>query len=275
MQAGKTRSGNAVLVAALLAALWLCAGGVPLAASSSNEEVLRTRVGQFYAALQQGNWGQAEKYLTKESKQVFRYQSRTPLLGYQIESIKLDPDGSTATVVVRVPKIVPISAQPILTTQRLQWRLIRNSWYLEYSKPDPHAAQSLFTSPSHPDPKLPRIKMGSSDLKFQSLWVSLGEVQGSELQFARFPFTNISKRNVTLSDVQTSCDCLRLKTQQKEFKPGEAGVLEFELNPSSLLDSSTHAVTLGAMVKTQPENAVTRLTIGVAVYPASASPATP
>ena len=56
MQAGKTRSGNAVLVAALLAALWLCAGGVPLAASSSNEEVLRTRVGQFYAALQQGNW---------------------------------------------------------------------------------------------------------------------------------------------------------------------------------------------------------------------------
>jgi hypothetical protein len=275
MRAKKTTVGNVVLAAALLATLWLCTGGDSLAASSSSEEALRARVGQLYAALQQGNWGEAEKYLTKESKQLFRYQSRTPLLGYQIESVKLDPGGDTATVAVKVPTMVPFSAQPILTSQKTQWRLLRHTWYMEYSKPDPKAAQAFLPKTSKPDPKAPGIHLGSTDLKFQTLWVSLGEAEGNEVKIARFPFTNVSKHNVTVDNVQTSCDCLRLKTQQKEFKPGEAGVLEFELDPSSLLGSGTQAVTLGAMVKTQPENAVTKLTMGLAVYPDSTTPAPP
>jgi len=103
----------------------------------------------------------------------------------------------------------------------------------------------------------------------------LGETHGSEMKVARFPFTNISNHNVSLAEVEISCDCLRLKTQQKEFKPGEAGVIEFEFNPSSLQSDRVQALTLAVVVKTQPENAVTKLTMGTALVPDSEKPAGP
>jgi len=269
MQAARTRVGNSALAAGLLAAIWLLSGGVPPLAASSSEESLRTRVEQFYAALQQGNWAQAEKCLTKESRPIFRNQEKKPVAGYQIDSIKLDPSGNTATVVVTVPTILPIAPQPILKAQKTQWRLLRGVWYCEFSKPDPQALQAAFATSSQQKAPLPRLHIGSQDLKFQSFWVSVGETYGSERKVARFPFTNISKHNVTLAEVQISCDCLRLKTQQKEFKPGEAGVLEFEFDPSSLQRDMVQALTLGVVVTTQPENAVTRLAIGTSLIPGS------
>jgi len=275
MQAARTRVGNSALAAGLLAAIWLLSGGVPPLAASSSEQSLRTRVEQLYGALQQGNWGQVEKYLTKESRPIFRYQEKKPVAGYQIESIKLDPSGNTAAVVVMVPTILPIAPQPILKAQKSRWRRLRGVWYCEFSKPDPQALQSAFTTPSHPQAPPPHLRLGSQDLKFQSFWVSLGETYGSEVKVARFPFTNVSNHNVSLAEVQISCDCLRLKTQQKEFKPGEAGVLEFEFDPSSLQSDRVQALTLGVMVTTQPENAVTKLTMGTSLVPGSEKPAEP
>jgi len=275
MQTGETRVGNSALAAGLLAAMWLLSGGaLPLAASSS-EQSLRTRVEGLYGALQQGSWAEVEKYLAKESRPTFRYQEKKPLLGYQIDSIKLDPSGNTAAVVVMVPTLLPIAPQPILKPQKTQWRLVRGVWYCEFSKPDPQAAQAAFIAPSHPQAHAPGLRLGSEDLKFQYVWVSLGETHGSEMKVARFPFTNISNHNVSLAEVEISCDCLRLKTQQKEFKPGEAGVIEFEFNPSSLQSDRVQALTLAVVVKTQPENAVTKLTMGTALVPDSEKPAGP
>ena len=46
-----------------------------------------------------------------------------------------------------------------------------------------------------------------------------------EVKVARFAFTNVSQRVVTVAEVQTGGDYLEMTTQQKEFKPGEAGTL--------------------------------------------------
>jgi len=89
---------------------------------------------------------------------------------------------------------------------------------------------------------------------------------------ARFAFTNVSQRVVTVSVRQTSCDCLRLKTQQKEFKPGEAGVIEFELDPSSLSFDIQSALTSTVMLQSEPEHAYTELTIAAVLSPGTAPP---
>ena len=89
---------------------------------------------------------------------------------------------------------------------------------------------------------------------------------------ARFPFTNVSQHVVRLVEVQTGGDYLRLKTQQKEFKPGEAEVLEFELDPSVLGMNTEQALSLAVALKTDPGGVYTRLTIGAVFEPAAAAP---
>jgi hypothetical protein len=92
---------------------------------------------------------------------------------------------------------------------------------------------------------------------------------------ARFSFTNISQHTVRLVEVQTGDDCLRLKTQQKEFKPGEAGVLEFELDPSVLGWNTTQALSLDITLKTDPGGVYTTLDLGAVFEPTAAPPPTP
>jgi hypothetical protein len=256
---------------ALLTALSLLAGGVPLLASTSSEEALRRRVEQLYSALEQGDMRQAEKYLTKDSKPIFRAQPLKPAPGYQIDSIKLDPGGATALVVVKVPALLPMADQPIAMAQQTQWRLVRGGWYLQLERPDAQGLKSPFTARQEKAP-LPALT-SPKDLKFQTNYVALSPTHPGEVKVARFPFTNISNHNVTLAEVQIGCECLRLKTQQKEFKPGEAGVLEFELDSSSL--QFIGPLTIAVLVKTEPENAYNKLAIGTVLVAGPAQPVGP
>jgi hypothetical protein len=261
--------------AGLLTALCLLAAGVPVMASSSSEEALRTRVEQWYAALQQGDWSRMEKYLTKESKPIFRSQAKKPVLAHQIQSIKLDPGADTASVVVQIPVFSPLAPQPVPMPQTTQWRLVKGVWYLELSKPDPNAMQWLLGTarrPATPAPPPPKV---SPELKFQSTWVGLEYVHHGEVKVARFPFTNISDHEVAMEVIQQGCDCLRMKTQQKEFKPGESGVLEFEFDPSYLQFNVEQPITIAVVLKTQPGGAQTRLTIAALLEPGDGPPPKP
>ncbi len=243
-------------------------------AASSSEEALRARVEQCYSALQQGDWQKVEKYLTKDSKPLFRSQTKKPLMAYQIQSIKIEPDGQTASVVVQVPIVSTVVPQPILIPKTSLWRLVNRVWYMELPKPDPNAQQSLFGMA----PKAVRAGPGfvfSKDLKFESTWCGLGNVEGNATHVARFPFTNVSAHVVTLADIQLGCDCLRLKTQQKEYKPGESGTLEIEFDPSSLAVNSDQAFSQDIMIKTEPGDAYVKLTIAARVGPVPAPPAKP
>lgn len=259
--------------ATLLTALTLFALGAPLAASLSSEDALRTRVQGLYTALQQGNLRQAEKYLTNDSKPIFRAQPLKPEPGYQIASVKLDSGGVTATVVVRVPAVFPTADQPIPMAIKTQWRLLKGVWYLQLEKPDAQGQKSPFTTPPLLEAPLSGPLKPPRDLKFQSRYVGLDQTHRGEVKVARFPFTNVSDHNVTIAGVQSSCDCLRLKTQQKEFKPGEAGLLEFEFDSSSLHFDGILSLTV--LVKTEPENANNKLTIGTVLVPGPAQPAGP
>jgi hypothetical protein len=155
-----------------------------------------------------------------------------------------------------------------------QWRLINRVWYLELAKPDANAQQALLGAPPT-NVRPPSSPAPSKDLKFESVWCGLGVVQDGQPKVARFTFTNVSTHLVTLAEIQVGGDTLRLKTQQKEYKPGESGTLEFEFDPSSLGFNTEEAFTQDVIVKTEPGGAYYSLTVSALVTPAPAHPAQP
>jgi hypothetical protein len=237
-------------------------------AASSSEQALRTRVDQLYGALQQGDWRRVEKYLTKDSVPIFRSQAKRPVERYEIHSIKLEPSGDSAAVEVQIPSYTGFGAGPIPSIQDTRWRLIKGRWYVQLA--NPRALSTLFPGSPTQQPSSPPLSAGSKDLKFQDTWAGLGYVHKGEVKVARFAFTNVSQHVVRVADVQTGGDILKMKTQQKEFKPGEAGVFEFELNPSGLSFNIEQALTLTVLLTTEPEHAYTQLTIGAILVPGSA-----
>jgi len=249
-----------------LAALSVLAASLQVMAASSSELALRNRVEQLYSALQQGDWRRVEKYLTKESRPIYRAQPKKAVAGYQVDSVNLDPSGQSAAVVVRVPGPPGmIAGPPVFIPQTTRWRLVSGRWYMEL--PNPHAAQTLPGPSAQEQASAARISLQSTDLKFQSTWASVGFVHKGEVKVARFAFTNVSQHTVTVADVKTDCPCVRMTSQQKEFKPGDAGVLEFTLDPSTLSFNAKLALTLTATVETEPEHALTQLTIAAALTP--------
>ena len=260
---------------ALLGALCLLVAGLSLVASAPQEEALRTRVEQMYTALERGDYSRVEKYLTKDSKQIYRGQEKKPLLAHEIESIKLEPGGDTATVVVRIPATGSSIPQLTYRPQRTQWRLIKGVWYAELSQPNPKALDMLRGTAHLPAklPPPPHTAPSPTELKFESTWVGFEAVHHGEVKVARFPFTNITNHDVTVEVTQRGCDCLRLKTQQKEFKAGESAVLEFEFDPSQLQFNTEQAFTTAVVLKIQPGGEETALRIAALLEPGNAPPA--
>ena len=260
--------------AGLFVVIGLLAAGAMLRAASSNEQALRARAEQLYSALQRGDWRQAEKYLSKESRPIFRNQPKRVLAGYQIESVKLEANGESAAVVVGVPPppgMMP--RRPAFLPQTTHWRLVRGRWYLEL--PQPGAGGLPSNQLAQERASTARLSLHPKDLKFQFTWQSVGYVHKGEVKVARFAFTNVSQHVVTLANVQTDCECLRMKSQQKEFKPGEAGALEFELDPSSFRFDTKTALIVTAALDTEPEHARTQLTVNAVLVPGSDQPSAP
>jgi len=273
----KKRVKCCLLAASLLTGGCLLAPGPLAMASSSSEEALRARVEQCYSALQQGDWPKVEKYLTKDSKPIFHAQTqKKALLAYKIQSIKLEPDGQTATVVVQVPIMSAAMPRPIPVPSTTLWRLKNHVWYMDLSRaqPDANAQQALFNMAPKAG-RAPAPIVTSKDLKFESTWCGLGNVQSDETPLAKFAFKNVSTHSVTLADVQLGCDCLHLKTQQKEYKPGESGTLEIEFDPARLGLNMEESFSQVVILKTEPGDAYVLLTIAARVAPAPQPPAKP
>jgi hypothetical protein len=107
------------------------------------------------------------------------------------------------------------------------------------------------------------------------MWRSLGIVEGRGTQVVRFPFKNVSTHVVTLADIQLGCDCLRLKTPQREYKPGESGALEIEFDLSKLSLNRDQSFIQDILFKTEPGGAYVKLTIAALVTSSPAPPAKP
>jgi len=252
--------------------LCLIVSVAPAKAATTSEEAVHARVEECYNALQEGDWRKVEKYLTRESKPIFRSQTKKPLPGYQIQSVKIDPDGKTATVVVAVPVVSVSMPAPILVPRPTTWRLIGHDWYMELPRPEPGGQQMVLgMKPPVMRPRPPLIV--PQDLKFVLTGVSVGNVQSAEVKVARYQFTNATTHDVTLSDFQLGCPCLRLVTKQMEYKPGESGTVEIEFDAAKLGAVGDEAFEQDVYFKTNPGGAYVKLTISAMVLVGSPQPA--
>jgi len=219
------------------------------------EDALRARVQEVYRCLQEGNWAKAETYLTEDSRETFRHQDKQQVEGFEIKSIKLEKQ-DRAEVVVEVPASGPFT-RPFHVPQTTSWRLVGGIWYLELPPPNPNPTSQLFNTPKNPVSPPPVVH----ELKFETQWFGLGYIHPGKTEVARFPFTNVSKHPASIGEVIKGCDCLRVKEQHKEYKPGASGVLEIEFDPSSLSLQGRQALSLSVVVKSSPGGGLTRLTL--------------
>jgi hypothetical protein len=223
---------------------------------SKQEQALRARIAEFYYLLQQGAWVQAEAYVTEDTREFFSGQSRNTLLGsnpsvgFKIDSVKLDPDGQGATAVVTLQVFTKFSPTPLPMPRTSSWRLVKGAWYLAAPKPDSKAPDSLFEAKDSRPP-------ASEELKFKGHRFGFGIVQPGQIKTARFPFTNVTTHVVKLAAVLTSCDCLKVKTAKKEYKPGESGELVIEFDPTGYTEFYDQTI----VVKTDPGDLRTDLAV--------------
>lgn len=224
------------------------------------EQALRTRVEEFYSLLQLGRREQAEAFVSAESKENFASAwNNSSILGFQVESVKFDPDGRAATVLVRVDIFIGFSPKPVSLPRTLRWRLAQDNWYVVVPKPDSNAMKSVFTTPTGKGPR-------RENLIFQSARYDLGKIEPGEVKTARFPFTTTKDHPVTITEVITGCECLRAKSGKKEYKPGESGELVIEFDSTDRQDFYQQTI----LVKTDPGDVTHYLHVkGWIVYPAA------
>jgi len=230
------------------------------------EESLRKRAEEFYQLLQLGRVDQAEAYIALDSKENFRKEPKGFFLGFKVDSIKLQPDGRAATVLVQTQVIMGnTGGSPVTMPRTSHWTWVDGLWYLVESPPATQGEnmKALFSAPGT------RGQARPEELKFKYHLYVLGKIQPGQITAARFPFTNVTDHTVTLTSVNTFCDCLRVKAGKKEFKPGESGELNIEFDPKGFELSYVETI----LVKTDPGDLTAYLTVsGYVVPPPRESP---
>ena len=233
----------------------------PLLAPSvlrSREASLRKRVEEFYALEQLGHWDRAEGYVAADSQENFRKQPKNAFLGFKVDSVKVESNGREGTAVIEAQVVTNVGASPLAMPRASQWRWINGAWYVVV--PNPTNGKSLqefldtatAKAPTHPE-----------ELKFKGHHYKLGFVQPDQIKVARFPFTNVTDHAVTLTSIETSCPCLQVKSEKKEFKPGESGEVAIEFNPAGYERDYAQTV----VVKTDPGDLTTFLAVMAYVMP--------
>ena len=243
----------------LILLIW--AGGLCLPAAAvagdepKQEQALRARVGEFCSLLQAGRWTEAEAYVTQESKDGFRDWQRQRFLGFEVESVKLDAAGQEAQATVRVKTLFAVSPTPVPVPWMTRWRLVDGLWYLVVGNGQRRDPPELPKSTKIEDPSA--SSPPPEELKFKGHRYGLGIIQPGQVKAARFPFTNVTDHVVTLTAVLTGCECLRVKTEKKEYQPGESGELVIEFDSTGYRDQYSQTI----LVKTDPGGLTTRIMV--------------
>ena len=123
----------------LLAACPLIASDNPFPkAPSEVEEVLRSRVTEFYTYFQQRKYRKAEALIDEESRDYFYASSKKPILGFELSSMEFQDDFRQANVLVNVMIMLPMMGpKPVPFPLTGTWRWVEDNWYMhmEGNKP--------------------------------------------------------------------------------------------------------------------------------------------
>lgn len=217
---------------------------------------LRARAQEFYTLLQARQIGRAERYATAATRERFLDQVGSPFLSFEIRSVTLGPDGTSAKVSVDFNVLAGFMGGVMTMTRDSDWRLEEGEWRVVVPERPSSDLQSAMAMGSQEVPK-------PEELRFEKHRVELEPLKSGETKLARFSFKNGTDHVVKISRVDTGCPCLTVKTQKMEYLPGEAGELVVEFNSTGYEYEYSQTM----VVWTQPGDVKSYLTLHTEVIP--------
>ena len=218
-------------------------------------QALRTRVREFYSLLQMRRWSQGEAYVAKDSLEDYRYQEHGTFLKFEIKTVELNSDRQSATVVVDLTIFSQFTPTPVPFARKTHWVLEEDEWRVVV----PGAAGSDPLESFQPQDETPVPE----ELKFGGHSYRLGVLQPGEVKAARFPFSNETDHAVTIKEIVTGCECLKVKTEKMQYQPGESGELVIEFDSTGYEYRYAQSV----VVTTAPGKSTSYLRISGQVVP--------
>jgi hypothetical protein len=217
-------------------------------------ETIKRRVEEFYSLLQRNQVKQAEAYVSRDSLESFRNLTNNPFVGFEVKSVKLAPEGSSAAVEIAILFMDPRVPTPIPFPRQTDWLLEDGEW--RFALPDP---MSLFRQRN----TRPAGQQGAQALKFSQDRAKFGEIRQGDKKQVQVSFTNISDQPVRITEVVTDCECLQAKTDKQTYAPGEAGVITIDFDPANYLYYYQQTI----VVKTDPGDLRSLLMVEANVQP--------
>jgi len=223
-----------MLSAMMLTAIMLAMPDGSLAAAlaqdkaAAPEQALKTRVEQFYTLLRTRQVSKAQTYATKESRDRLADEPQNPFLAFKVGAVRVEPDGKTGQVSVELTVMAPSMGTPMPFERKTEWTLEDGEWRIKVpARPPEMSIESMMGMTGDAEVAKPE------ELKFKGYTYGFGVLKPGEKTTATFPFTNIAKHDVTISEIKTGCDCLAAKIQKKTYKPGESGELAIEFDSTN------------------------------------------
>ncbi|MBI4443054.1 MAG: DUF1573 domain-containing protein [Acidobacteria bacterium] len=244
--------------------LCLFVGGAVAARAADPEQAVRQTVQRYYEACMAAQWKTAEKYVDRQSIEIFRANPPSRLLKYEIRKVEFRKEGQEAVVTVGVDSPVEQFGGRIMTLNAFTlWRLNKGKWYLVISPapPLPVVMQAARLLP--PPKKLVELQFDSPEADFG--WKRQGDPVHLE-----FPFTNVSDHPVRVTASLVSiCDCMSVTVSKETVAPGEKASVLFTIEDSTPFTFNFHQ---GIGIKAEPGGGILDLDIIGFFAPASENP---
>ncbi|MBI3896112.1 MAG: DUF1573 domain-containing protein [Acidobacteria bacterium] len=200
----------------------LSLGMAIIAEAADPRKSLEDTVNRFYEAYIQSKWKTAEKYVDRESIEVFRSQPKGGVSRYEIRKIELSEGGQEALVTMGLDTPVPQVGKILTLNAETRWRLSKGKWYVIVGAPPPLTAVMQATSP-------PPVKP-ATELRFDYIEHDFGQKRQGDLILVEFPFVNVSDHPVQVTaDLVSLCNCIEVKVSKNPVAPGERASVLFRL----------------------------------------------
>jgi hypothetical protein len=166
---------------------------------------LRERIAQFYTAIQMNDWDKAAQYVVETARTTFKSQPHGRIQGFNISEIKIEESKQSATVIVAAKIMMPTIFRPLDVPMYTRWKLQDGDWFNDINDPPPTVDDKFreyFYNKQEArvkrDPKGPPLPI---EVKFDREVIDFGLAAKGTTLTLRFPFTNLSSKEIRIEKV--------------------------------------------------------------------------
>ncbi|MBI4460924.1 MAG: DUF1573 domain-containing protein [Acidobacteria bacterium] len=195
---------------------------IAVAVAADPKKSLEDTVTRFYEAYIHSQWKTAEKYVDRESIEVFRAQPKGGVLKYAIRKIELSEGGKEALVTLGLDQPVAQVGRVMTLNVQTRWKLSKGKWYVVVASPPPLPAVMQAAPPPAEKPV--------AELHFDYTEYDFGWKRQGDRIAVEFPFVNVSDHPVQVSAALVSeCNCIEVNVSKETVAPGERASVLFML----------------------------------------------